>query len=113
MNTSSTLIYIILYFVGFVFWLWMLIDCISKEKDSGKKVAGILLMIIGGILGAVIYYFAIRRSRSPYPQSPINDTSTRKSPKTIEALWEDVKSDSENKNDPPKSDGGVAPPLTP
>lgn len=45
----------------FVFWLWMLIDVIKRKFD--QKVLWIVLIIILGYLGAIIYYFAVKRKK--------------------------------------------------
>jgi len=42
-----------------VIWIWMLIDCIKREFDN--KVLWILIILITGILGAIIYYFVVKR----------------------------------------------------
>ncbi|HLB70759.1 MAG: PLD nuclease N-terminal domain-containing protein [Candidatus Methanoperedens sp.] len=43
----------------FVFWLWMLIDCAKREIKN--KTAWILILIFTSILGAILYYFMVRR----------------------------------------------------
>lgn len=42
-----------------VFWIWMLIDCIKREFDN--KALWIIIIVLIGVLGAIIYYFAIKR----------------------------------------------------
>ena len=45
----------------FVFWLWMLVDCLKRDfKKDVEKVAWILVMIFLHILGAIIYYFVVK-----------------------------------------------------
>lgn len=42
-----------------IFWLWMLIDCIKREfKD---KVMWIVLLLVLGPVGAIAYYFVVKR----------------------------------------------------
>ncbi len=43
----------------FVFWIIMLVHAISKPIDN--KVAWILVIILLNLLGALIYYFAVKR----------------------------------------------------
>lgn len=51
------------FLAGGAFWVWMLVDCATKEPDSGStKLVWILIIIFTGLVGAVVYYFA-RRSR--------------------------------------------------
>ena len=43
----------------FILWLLMLIDCI--KRDFSQKTLWIVLLIVLGWIGAVIYYFAVKR----------------------------------------------------
>jgi hypothetical protein len=56
-SVFSVLIPIIL--VLGIFWLWMLIDCI--KRDFGEKTVWILILIFLGFLGALLYFFLVRR----------------------------------------------------
>lgn len=50
--------------LSFVFWLWMLIDCATKEPSEGNdKVVWIIVILLAGIVGAIVYYFARRPRR--------------------------------------------------
>jgi|SRR3989338_2619344 len=42
-----------------IFWLWMLIDAIRRQFDN--KALWIILIIVLGFLGAILYFFIIRR----------------------------------------------------
>lgn len=49
---------------GTVFWIWMLIDCATKEADTGNdKVTWILVIAITHLIGAAIYFFVRRPQR--------------------------------------------------
>ncbi len=40
-----------------VFWIWMLIDCMRREPpESLEKLTWALVVLLGNILGALIYY---------------------------------------------------------
>ena len=52
-------IFIPLFLAFFGFWLWMLIDCIKKQFED--KVLWIILIAILGLLGAVLYFFLVKR----------------------------------------------------
>lgn len=52
-------IVIILALLSCVFWIWMLIDCLQREFD--EKLVWVLLIVLTGILGAVLYYFIVKR----------------------------------------------------
>lgn len=71
---------IVLFLVGilaFVFWLLMLIDAI--KRDIEHKPVWILILLLTGIIGAIIYYFAVKRKTrmAPPPATPIAPPPTR------------------------------------
>ncbi len=46
-----------------VLWIWMIIDCAQRKfKKSDDKVIWILVLIFLGIIGAIIYYFVVKRN---------------------------------------------------
>jgi hypothetical protein len=46
------------------FWIWMLVECLTKEADTGNtKIAWLLAILLAQIIGAVIYYFVRRPQR--------------------------------------------------
>ena len=48
--------------LSIVFWIYMLVDSIQhKYKDSNDKVVWVLVIIFTGIIGAMIYYFVVKR----------------------------------------------------
>ncbi len=62
-------LFLIIPFVilGFVVWLWMMIDCL-KRPDNAFAVGGnyakliwILVIVFTGFIGALIYYFLIKQ----------------------------------------------------
>lgn len=59
---------VLLYFVfgllATALWIWMLIDCITKEPSEGNdKIVWILVIVLVGALGALIYLIARRPKR--------------------------------------------------
>jgi hypothetical protein len=47
----------------FVFWILMIIDCVTRKfKNDTDKIVWILVLILIHILGAVIYYFVVKRN---------------------------------------------------
>lgn len=56
------LIFAVLVIFAFVFWILMLINCIKRKfKSDTEKVIWILVIIFAHILGALIYYFVVKR----------------------------------------------------
>jgi len=57
------MVFLVVVFVGgFVLWILMLIDCIKRDfKKENDKIIWILVIALLGTLGAIIYYFAVKR----------------------------------------------------
>ncbi|MBI4019627.1 MAG: PLDc N-terminal domain-containing protein [Candidatus Aenigmarchaeota archaeon] len=53
------LLAMILGFASLAFTVWMLIDCI--QRDFKDKLLWIIIIFIGGPIGALVYYFAVRK----------------------------------------------------
>ena len=46
-----------------IFWIWMLIDCANRKfKNDVEKILWIVIIVIGGWLGALVYLIVIRSS---------------------------------------------------
>ncbi len=49
---------------GTVFWVWMLIECATKETDQGNtKLVWILIIVFTHLIGAFIYLLVRRPQR--------------------------------------------------
>jgi hypothetical protein len=47
-----------------IFWLWVLIDCVTKEPSEGNdKIVWTILIIFVPWIGAILYYFVRRPER--------------------------------------------------
>ena len=47
-----------------IFWVWVLVDCLTKEPSEGNdKVAWLLFILLVPLVGALIYYFVRRPER--------------------------------------------------
>jgi uncharacterized membrane protein len=50
--------------IGTVFWVWMLIECATKESSSGNdKLIWILIILFTHLIGALIYFLVRRPKR--------------------------------------------------
>lgn len=48
----------------FIFWVWMLIDCATKESSQGNdKVVWIIVIALTNWIGALIYFLVRRPQR--------------------------------------------------
>ena len=55
---------LVLNVAGFVLWIWMIVDCATKEPSEGNnKVIWILVIVLTGWIGALIYYLVRRPER--------------------------------------------------
>ena len=49
---------------GSVFWIWMLIDCATKEDNQGNtKIVWIIIILLAHWVGALLYLLVRRRQR--------------------------------------------------
>jgi len=47
-----------------IFWIWMIIDVATNEPSEGnEKLIWILVVVLVGWIGALVYYFARRPER--------------------------------------------------
>jgi len=47
-----------------VFWIWMLIDCATKESTEGNdKIVWVIIIAVAQLLGAILYFFVRRPKR--------------------------------------------------
>ncbi len=69
---SLFFVFFILFYVGILvvslvamaFWIWMLVDCVTKEPSDGNdKTTWTLVIALTGAIGALIYYFVRRPER--------------------------------------------------
>jgi hypothetical protein len=47
-------------------WVWMLVDCIQREfppQDQNSKIVWILVIVLAGWLGALIYFFVVKKGK--------------------------------------------------
>lgn len=52
---------------GFIFWILMLVDAAQRTnwETENDKLVWILIVVLTGIIGALIYYFMIRKKLGP------------------------------------------------
>lgn len=64
MNISWAFLFLVAILIGLVatvFWVWMLIDCLTKEPSEGNdKLVWALVILFAPAVGALIY-FCVRR----------------------------------------------------
>jgi Phospholipase_D-nuclease N-terminal len=61
---SSTLLVLLLAITGTIFWIWMIVECATKEPNQGNdKIVWILIIVLAHWIGALIYFFIRRPQR--------------------------------------------------
>jgi len=67
MAALSVLILLLIFgggVLGTIFWIWMLLDCATKEPDEGNdKLIWVLIILFTYLLGASLYFFFRRPER--------------------------------------------------
>jgi predicted PurR-regulated permease PerM len=47
----------------FVFWIWMIVDCAQRKfKNSDEKIVWIIIVVLAGWIGGLIYYFVVKNN---------------------------------------------------
>jgi hypothetical protein len=64
LDMELALLLIPLVLAALVFWIWMVIECATKEPDTGNtKIVWIIVIVFMQIIGALIYFFDRRPQR--------------------------------------------------
>jgi hypothetical protein len=58
---------IMLVLGSLAFWVWMIVDCITHETETGNKLAWLLVILLVGFIGAPLYFFVRKLSRPIAP----------------------------------------------
>jgi len=62
-GAAILLLFVALVLGATIFWIYMIVECATKESSSGnEKLIWILIIIFTHLLGALLYYF-VRRPR--------------------------------------------------
>jgi hypothetical protein len=64
MDTVFGLLAALALFAGFLLWLWMLVDCATKESNEGNtKIVWTIIIVFTNIVGAFVYLLVRRPQR--------------------------------------------------
>ena len=57
-------------FIGLlVFWIWSLVDVLKRDfKGENDKLVWVLVIVLAGVIGAIIYYF-VGRAQGKIPKN--------------------------------------------
>lgn len=66
------IVFWVLAIAATIFWLWMLVDVLTSNKNVNEKILWFLVVFFLHVLGALIYFFVGRSSRT----RPVESTGT-------------------------------------
>ncbi len=53
-----------IWLVATAFWLWMLVDCLTKKRLAGnEKIVWVLVLLLTQVIGALLYLLLVRGRR--------------------------------------------------
>lgn len=59
---SGLIVLIIIFVIAFsVFWIWMLVDCLTSSMTTAEKILWTLVILFLHVVGAILYYLIGRR----------------------------------------------------
>ena len=57
-------LFLVIGLLGTIFWIWMLVDCATKERNQDtEKIVWILIILFTHFIGALLYLFVGRPRR--------------------------------------------------
>jgi len=45
-----------LEFIGLLFWVWIIYECATRERNSTEKIMWLLLVVLAPVIGSMIYF---------------------------------------------------------
>lgn len=67
------ILFIVISILCLIFWIFMLVDAIKKPIQH--KPLWIIILLLFGIIGAIVYYFAVKRSADPLVSGNIQNNN--------------------------------------
>lgn len=56
------LFFVVIGILAFIFWIFMIVDVVQRKfKNETDKIVWVLVVIFLHIIGALVYYFVIKR----------------------------------------------------
>jgi hypothetical protein len=62
LGALAVLIALVIGIGGTIFWIWMIIECATRERDPDRLV-WIIIVVFTHVIGAAIYFFVRRPVR--------------------------------------------------
>jgi len=61
LSGAFLIVFVVIAIAASVFWLWMLVDCLTSPLPSIEKLIWALVIIFLHVVGALLYFFIARR----------------------------------------------------
>jgi len=42
--------------IGLLFWIWMIYECATRERNTTERILWLLLVVFAPVLGSLIYF---------------------------------------------------------
>lgn len=56
------ILFLLVLGLGTIFWIWMIVECATKERDPDRLV-WIIIIVFTHVIGAALYFFVQRPKR--------------------------------------------------
>ena len=53
----------LLWLIGFIAVIWAIIDIVKQKKETGWKLIWVIISLVLGVIGVVLYYFISGRKK--------------------------------------------------
>ena len=58
----AALLFVAIGIFSIVFWIVMLVDSVQRKfKKSDERIVWVIVIVLTGVIGALIYYFVVKR----------------------------------------------------
>jgi hypothetical protein len=57
---ALVIVFLLIAAAASIFWIWMLIDCLTSNRPSTEKLLWGLVIFFGHLLGAILYFVIAR-----------------------------------------------------
>lgn len=72
MNPNMFVFWSVVVLLLAVFWVWMLIDVLTRDMKDGDKVSWVIAIVFTSLLGALLYYVFVKATVKPAAAKPVS-----------------------------------------
>lgn len=62
-------VFMVLIVLAVIFWLWMLVDCLTRKdrkfpnRGGNERLIWVLVLLFLNVIGALLYYFLVKAKK--------------------------------------------------